>query len=455
MLQPPEIKPDRWGFLTVLVVALLLSSQLWASAPDWVRQAASQPSGKYAADTNAVVLLDATEDTVSAPGEYVEHYRRAVKILRPDGRDEGHLLVYLGHQDKLLSVHAWTIDSSGHDYEVKDKDFVEHSPFSEELYSDFHFRTATAPAPEPGSVIGFEYEVRRRAWLNQLDWTFQESIPVRQAQFTVQLPGGWEYRASWANASTVAPAAAANGWQWTLQDVPAIEHEPRMPSFRSLFGRMEVAYFSPGETAVGSWDGLGRWYLGLTTGRRTPTPEIAEKVRQLTAGKNDFDSKVRALTSFLQSDVRYVAVEIGIGGYQPHAANDVFRARYGDCKDKAMLLSSMLQEAGIASDYVVISTYRGTVDPTVPSAESFNHVILAIELPNGVSSESYPSTITSKAGQRYLIFDPTDEYTPLGELRAALQDTHALLVTNSGGELIHTPLLPPETNLLSAAVTSP
>ena len=183
-------------------------------------------------------------------------------------------------------------------------------------------------------------------------------------------------------------------------------------------------------------------------GAQNATPEIPKKVRS-TAGKNDFDIIVRPLTSFLQSDVRYVAVEIGIGGYQPHAANDVFRARYGDCKDKAMLLSSMLQEAGIASDYVVISTYRGTVDPTVPSAESFNHVILAIELPNGVSSESYPSTITSKAGQRYLIFDPTDEYTPLGELRAALQDTHALLVTNSGGELIHTPLLPPETNLLS------
>jgi hypothetical protein len=56
--------------------------------------------------------------------------------------------------------------------------------------------------------------------------------------------------------------------------------------------------------------------------------------------------------------------------------------------------------------------------------------------------------VQSKAGKRYLIFDPTDEYTPLGDLRAELQDTYALLVTDAGGELIHTSLQPPENNTL-------
>ena len=92
---------------------------------------------------------------------------------------------------------------------------------------------------------------------------------------------------------------------------------------------------------------LGRWYVGLTSDRRIATPEITQKARELTAGKTDFDGKARTLASFLQSEVRYVAIEIGIGGYQPHPAGDVFHARYGDCKDKVTLLSTMLREVGI------------------------------------------------------------------------------------------------------------
>ena len=52
---------------------------------------------------------------------------------------------------------------------------------------------------------------------------------------------------------------------------------------------------------------------------------------------------MKALAQFVQHDVRYVAIELGIGGWQPHSASDIFAHRYGDCKDKATLLSSMLE----------------------------------------------------------------------------------------------------------------
>jgi len=415
-----------------------------------MRQAASQPLGSYPPDTNAVVLLDTTDDTVVGPGDYIEHHRRVVRILRREGRREGSFAVNLQGRQKLLEVHAWSMDKAGHEYEVKDKEFLEQSPYTEELYSDFHIRTATVPAPDPGSVVGFEYEVHRHGWLNQLHWFFQEDIPVHEARFSLEIPAGWEYKTAWANTQLVSEEQTPQGSQWTVHDVPAIEDEERMPAPFSLAGHAEVAYFAPGGTAVASWDGIGRWYAELTAGRRTASPEIAEKARQVSAGKTDFDGKVRALASFLQTDVRYVAIEIGVGGYQPHSASDIFHARYGDCKDKATLLSSMLKEVGIDSDYVLIHTERGVVKPAVPST-IFNHAILAIELPAGVSSDAYRSVWTSKSGRRYLIFDPTDEYTPLGTLRADLQDTDALLVTDSSGELIHTPLLSPDTNLLSRA----
>jgi Domain of Unknown Function with PDB structure (DUF3857)/Transglutaminase-like superfamily len=442
------------GIRTLLSLSILLLGgclAVWAdSAPEWVKQASAQTLPTYPADTNAVVLLSDEDMSITAPGDYVDHRRRVVKILRPDGREEGKLWIHLGHEEKLLSLHAWSIDKTGREYELREKDFTEQNPFYHSFYEDIRYRTARAPSSEPGSVIALEYEVRRHAWHNQLHWILQEDIPVRETKFTLQIPQEWEYKVAWSGGKSVEPVAAGTGrWEWTKRDLPALEEEARMPSFLALSDRMELAFYIPGENAInsGSWSGLGRWYSGLTAGRRAPTPEITQMVRQLTAGKETFDSQLRALAGFLQNDIRYVAVEIGIGGYQPHPASDVFHFRYGDCKDKATLLSSMLQEAGIRSEYVLIDTERGVVQSAMPSAW-FNHAILAIELP-APEATKYRSVVTTASGKRYLIFDPTDTYTPVGELRTDLQDTFALLVTDSNGELIHTPLLPAETNLLT------
>src|SRR3954447_23497316 len=116
------------------------------SIPDWVRQAASQTLPTYPADTNAVVLLDDTTYTVNGPGDVTEHHRRVIKILRPDGRNEATFGVDFRNDAKLNSVHAWSIDSSGHEYEVKDKEFGETSNYSESLYDDIRARVTIAPA---------------------------------------------------------------------------------------------------------------------------------------------------------------------------------------------------------------------------------------------------------------------------------------------------------------------
>lgn len=440
---------NKWiAGLFFVLLAIGIPCEAGVTIPDWVRQAATQSLPAYDRDTKAVVLLDDINYLVTSPGEYTEHYRRVVKILRPEGREEADFGVYVRGGEKILSLHAWTLDSSGREFELKDKDFMERSPFSFVLYEDIRLRTATAPAANPGAVVAFEHEVRRHNWLNQLHWFIAEELPVRQAHLLAQLPAGWEYKNFWAGLGAIEPMpAGANRWEWTLRDIPGIKEEPERPGRLALTGRMELAYFAPDTAAnSGSWDSLGRWYAGLIGDRRTAGAELSAKARELTAEKNDFDGKVRALASFLQSEIRYVAIEIGIGGYQPHAANDVYRFRYGDCKDKVTLLSSMLQEVGVRSNYVLVHTEHGVTKPEVPSA-LFNHVILAIELPAD-AHESYRSTVLCKTGKKYLIFDPTDTFTPLGTLPSDLQDSYALLVTNGGGELIHMPLLPPDANAL-------
>ncbi len=436
-----------FAFLTMLSFAV--QSPGAVNIPEWMHQAAAQTLPTYPADTSAVVLLDDTTYTVNGPGDVTEHCRRVVKILRPEGRKETGLYVNFRKDEKLTYIHAWSIDTSGREYEVKDKEFAESSSFNESLYDDVRARVASAPAAGPGTVVGFEYDIQRRFFFDELHWLFQDDIPVHLAILTVQFPSGYEYKDLWANAEPAkASPVGPNRWQWTKSDIAAIEKEDHRPSLFALAGRMQLNYFGGNSrNNTQTWDALGRWYNGLTADRLVSTPEITDKVHQLVAGKTDFDGKARAVSDFMQAEIRYVSIDIGIGGFQPHPAGDVFRYRYGDCKDKATLMSTMLREAGIASDLVVIHTLRGVARQEIPSS-LFNHVILAIEVPAGADVSKYRSLFTTSSGQRLLLFDPTDPYTPLGEIAAQSQDRYALLVTPKGGEVIHTPTLDPSINQL-------
>src|SRR5258708_10544151 len=152
-----------------------------------------------------------------------------------------------------------------------------------------------------------------------------------------------------------------------------------------------------------------------------------------------------------QHDVRYVAVEIGIGGYQPHFAGDILTNRYGDCKDKVTLMRALLHEAGVDSNYVLATTQRRTVEPGFPSVEGFNHVVVAVPL--GADRPALPAVITHPRLGRILIFDPTDEMTPVGWLPEYLQNNELLVVTPEGGTVIHIAPAGPADNRLTVAAT--
>ena len=440
--------------------ALLLGFTLPAhaktdSVPDWVRTAAAQTIPPYPADTNAVVLLDDTTYRVDPDGRAVEHCRRVVKILRPQGRDEGIIHVNFDKDTKILSMNVWGIGPDGHEYAMKDKDFVDAGfPGMEGAFefAGVKFRVARAPGNDPGGVIAYEYEQRERPYLTEKTWFFQEDIPSLSQSFTLQLPPGYTYGTVWAHHS---PIEAANlegrGWRWEMKDIPGIDLErvPLSPAPESLAARMTVHYAGPGVVAAdrSTWKSVGEWYDPLIRDRVAATPEIAAKAQELTAGKTDFYDKTEAIGEFVQKQVRYVAIEVGIGGYQPHAAGDIFHNRYGDCKDKATLLSAMLSAVGVHAALMMVDSRRGFVDPDAPSLEG-DHMIAAIEVPKGNESPRLHSMVTASTGRRYLIFDPTSEKTVFGELEHQLQGSYGILMEGADTQVIQLPVLDPALNTI-------
>lgn len=223
-----------------------------------------------------------------------------------------------------------------------------------------------------------------------------------------------------------------------------------MPPIRGLLGQMIVSLFppgGPGNKGFSNWHDMGSWYSNLESGRQDTSPDIKQKVASLTASAPSTLDKMKAIASFVQDDIRYVAIELGIGSWQPHPAPDIFGHRYGDCKDKATLVGSMLREIGINSYLVIINSRRGSTMPQTPAhTGAFNHAIIAIQLPKDVSSPSLTATLDHPKLGKILFFDPTDELTPLGQIRGALQENYGLLVTPDGGELVELPRQAPSMN---------
>jgi len=447
--------------LAVLAVAVLCSlafvpnALAGGDAPPWMHALVNAPLPIYDEKTDAVLLYSETNVTVLSADKIRTQVREAYKILRPNGREHGSVFVAVNPERKLRAFHGWCIPAQGKDFEVKDKDAVEVSPniAGGELISDVKYRVLRIPAPDLGNIVGYEYETEEQPYFLQEMWHFQDLDPVRETHYSLQLPAGWEYKASWLNHEEVAPLqSGGNVSQWVLHDVKGIRREPEMPPRDGVAGSMIVSFFAPGGGALNgfaNWGEMGKWYTNLIGGRVEASAEIKQQVATLTASSTTALQKMQSLAAFVQRDIRYVAIELGIGGWQPHPAADVYSHRYGDCKDKATLLRSMLREIGIDTYHVAIYTERGAITLQTPAHHGFNHAILAIKLPDGLTDPSLVATIQHPNLGRILFFDPTNDLIPFGQLPGYLQANYGLLVTPDGGELVELPQQPSRMNSIS------
>jgi len=441
--------------LSAALYAMVLAPQpaFGGEGPQWLHALTSAQLPAYDEKTDAVMLYSETNVTVLSVDKIRTHTLAAYKILRPEGREHGTLAIYFNPRRKITNLHGWCIPSQGKDYEVKEKDAVDvAAPFDGgELISDVKYKVLKIPGADPGSIVGYEYDVEEQPFWLQNTWDFQETEPVRESHFSLQLPPGWEYKASWSSYPEVKPTEGAGStWQWAVTDVKAIRPEPDMPPMSGVAGEMIVSFFPPGQNSrkneFGSWQSMGTWYEGLIDSQMTASDAIKQKVAALVAGQTTTLPKMQAVARFLQHDIRYVAISLGIGGWQPHPAQEVFTEKYGDCKDKATLMRTMLREIGVESYHVVINDERGSVTSTSPAHNGFNHVILAIKLPDDLNDPSLIAVAQYPGLGRVLFFDPTDEMTPFGEIRGQLQANFGLLVAPTGGQLFQLPQQAPATN---------
>ena len=401
---------------------------------------------EYPAETNAVVLLDDESLTVTGPGQAEVHTAAWCEFC---GRRAGkrRSLGYLSSGEKIQSLHAWSIDSAGRQYEIKEKEFADSSPFYGEMYSDIHYRLAEAPAGNPGSVVAFEYSVKRKLWMDQWSWFFQENIPVDEARLHCSFPAVGSTRIVGPTIRRRKRPAGPSRWQWVCHNLPGIPDEVHSPYRYALAGHMELAFFEPAAASnLGSWKAIGDWYYKLSAGARCNSGHHCQSAA--VDGKCFFLRRQGARADLIHPDRdslcchrdRHRRLSAAPGaGHLPHALWGL--QRQGDAAQHDA--QSCWHRLGLRA-----GAHRARRGEARCSCDRLQPCDSGDRTAAGCRHGPYRSVVKTFSGTPYLIFDPTDEYTPVGDLRSGLQGSYGLLATPNGGELIKLPVLPPDSNLV-------
>ncbi len=448
-------------FRTLLLLLLVATPVLADDTPPWVQQAAAIKVPTYDKEVSAVVLLDESLTSINSDGRVNEVNNHAVRILRREGR--GYAVGQVGYvpeTGKVKEFRAWLIKPNGEVKRFGKDDSVDIQASLNDVYNEYRFKRISAKDDaEVGAVFAYSYTLEDRSIFSQADWAFQSSLPVITSRYNLTLPEGWRAEAVTFNHPAIEPRVNGSNYTWELSNLPAIPDEPLSPSLTHLVPRLAVSYFPPANSqqvsikTFSKWGDVAAWMSELEDPQVIIDDALTRKANELTAAaKTEYD-KIRAIANYVQN-IQYISIQTGLGrggGYRPHSSAEVLAKSYGDCKDKANLMRAMLKVVGI--DAIPISIYSGDpnyVRASWPSPQQFNHCIIAVK----VSDKTQASTIIQHPTLgRLLIFDPTDEETPIGDLPFHLQGSLALLDSKSETDLVRMPVTPPEMNQLERIAT--
>ncbi len=379
-------------------------------------------------DEPYVYLLDDGVVRVDADGRGTRTYRQVIQILKQEaaprfGEQE---FSYSRSREKLTVNWVRVVRPDGtviSDSATHQQESDAPTALSAPVYSDVRLHRVTLGGVAPGTIVDWSYTVETLDPLMPGDfftsWRITVGRLTRRSRFILDLPASLTPRIEQQHVQVAPRVAIAHGrriWTWAAQDVPKLPEAEPLAVDSGDFNQT-IAVTSPE-----SWADVARWYAGLARGRDSLTPALDSALAAVVGTERTRDDSLRALYRWVSQDFRYVAVALGLAGYQPRAPAAVFETRYGDCKDKATLLVALARRLGFRAYPVLLSAFGG-IDSTLVSIRQFNHMIAAVERPGG-----------------YLFLDPTAEAVPVGLVPASEYGGFALVVHPDGrGEEVRLP----------------
>ncbi|MCP5540453.1 MAG: DUF3857 domain-containing protein [Akkermansiaceae bacterium] len=332
-----------------------------------------------------LVDLQTNAETVEAYTHYTDEYTSAAGV-----HENGELEIEIDPSYQTLTLHRIDILRAGRRIDALRPDLVRRTQPEDELAEgmlDGHVTfLILLPDLRPGDVLDYDY-------------TIAGDNPAFEGRFFDTVSLNWE---TWVrrvryrllkkperpiftrNRRTDIAPRRANGpggleeWIWEASDAPPVILEDNLPGDHDPFASVEVGEFE-------TWEEVAAWAAPFYDfSAETPDPELARMAESLNRGGATDDERILAAIRFVQDEVRYLGLEDGRGAYCPASPNRTFRNRFGDCKDKTVLLHRLLGEMGVESAPAFVNfDERGAVADRLPSPLAFDHVVLRIRRPNG------------------------------------------------------------------------
>lgn len=384
---------------------------------------------------NAVTIINSQQVVYQADGQFTNTMHSAQLVLTNEGKKQASStsLYYTKDAEKLEVVSAQVIKKDGTVVPVDPKAIEDTEQSGEMNIYDPQGRAkkVTFPNLAVGDVADITYKLTRLTptrvgYFNDI-FGFQSTEPLLSASYSVDGPAKLPltthiYHPERTTKIETSKTKAGDRvlYKWAVKNVGQVVPEPGMNWTTEL--PLLVVTTDP------SWKNFSKWWAELVEPKLKATPEIKEKVKELTKNAKTDDEKIRALYDFVAQDIRYRGLGVGPRtGYTPREAQETFSSRWGVCRDVSILLTSMLRETGIDA-YPVITNVGDPVLEKI-AYDGFNHAIVAI-----------------KKDGKLLYVDPTAKNNN-ALLPGNEAEQHTLLATLKGEGLAKIPPADPSVNL--------
>lgn len=386
-------------------------------------------------DAYSVVLDYQADVNIRSMKQGEATYRKVITVLDEKGKYGSEFVCFSDKFHTFEGFKGEVLDASGKRVMALKKSDLKSSNISDGLASDDKTYFYTCSYEKYPYTVVYEWSMKFKYGF----LSFPSFVPVVsfnqslvKAQYTLTLPE--DMQVDYRTHLTMDKPMVSKGektvgttYQWTWNALKAIEQERMGPGLSALVPRLYVKPLSFSydkyEGKQSTWEELSAWQHSLLEGRDLLGPEELAHVQALVEGIDSDYEKVKQLYTYMGEKMRYVSIQLGIGGLQPGMAAETHRVGFGDCKALSFYLKVMLQVVGIPSEYVVISTTNEKLYADYPNVQQMDHVILKVPLK-----------------ERTLWLECTNPFIPFGYVHADIAGHDALIIRPQGGALEHLPI---------------
>jgi hypothetical protein len=366
-------------------------------------------------------------------------YKTAITILTRNSEGLAAMSEYYDKFSSVYNLRATMYDAKGVKIKTyKSADFKDRSItdpgtlFDDNRMKHLDFLNATFPF-----TIEYSYEKDYNGYLSFPSWTPMPyyDLAVEKSVYTLIVPENLKIK--YLSSKLVNTDSSIMNhmitYRWAVKALPSLESEPMSIGMKEITPWVQASpnefQYDNSKGSVKSWKDLGTWIYGLSKDVQTLPEPVRLKVKALVTGAKTDKEKINILYKYLQSNTRYVSVQLGIGGFKPIAADKVAAVNYGDCKALSNYMKSMLDVIDIKSNLVMLGSDMPSLNPDYSSFGQANHMILCVP-----------------AAKDTLWLECTSQYMPTGFLGNSTAAKNVLLVTDEGGKLVQTPVYRPADN---------